>query len=262
MSNLTNLLAFKASGLSFARFGAIMALPWLAAIAVEWVVIRRFFASDLVGRGDAVPASPPPTPVFAVVVVLVTLVGFFVTSLLGVAPAFAALVGAIALAVPALARRRVKARDFARAVDVPFLAFVIALALVVKAVSLHGLSSVVARLMPGQVSLWSLLAVAAMAAVLANVTNNLPALLLLLPAAAAAGPPEVLAVLVGVNTGAQPHLCRLASDPALEEGPAPTRRGAAHLRVPPLGCRDGAAGAGCRHRGPVGVVEIGGMIQP
>jgi arsenical pump membrane protein len=32
---LANLLAFRASGLSFARFGALMALPWLAAIAVE-----------------------------------------------------------------------------------------------------------------------------------------------------------------------------------------------------------------------------------
>jgi arsenical pump membrane protein len=41
------------------------------------------------------------------------------------------------------------------------------------------------------------------------VTNNLPALLLLLPAAAAAGPPEVLAVLVGVNTG--PNLTYVGS---------------------------------------------------
>ena len=85
----------------------------------------------------------------------------------------------------------------------------ISLALVVKAVSLHGLSSVVARLMPGQVSLWSLLAVAAMAAVLANVMNNLPAVLLLLPAAAAVGPAVVLAVLIGVNTG--PNLTYVGS---------------------------------------------------
>jgi arsenical pump membrane protein len=143
------------------------------------------------------------------VVVLVTLVGFFVTSLLHVAPAFAALAGAVALAVPALARRRAKARDLALALDVPFLAFVISLALVVKAVSLHGLSSVVARLMPDQVSLWSLLAVATMAAVLANVMNNLPAVLLLLPAAAAVGPAVVLAVLIGVNTG--PNLTYVGS---------------------------------------------------
>lgn len=33
VSNLTNLPAFAASGLSFTRFAALMALPWLAAVA-------------------------------------------------------------------------------------------------------------------------------------------------------------------------------------------------------------------------------------
>ena len=47
VSNLTNLLAFRASGLTFGRFAALMALPWLVAIGVEWLVLRRFFASDL-----------------------------------------------------------------------------------------------------------------------------------------------------------------------------------------------------------------------
>ena len=47
VSNLTNLLAFQASGLSFARFGGLMALPWLAALAIEWLVLRRSFAGDL-----------------------------------------------------------------------------------------------------------------------------------------------------------------------------------------------------------------------
>ncbi|MGA3220958.1 MAG: SLC13 family permease [Acidimicrobiales bacterium] len=201
VSNLTNLLAFRASGLSFARFGAIMALPWLAAIAVEWAVLRRFFASDLVGRGATDLGPPHPVPVFAVVVVVLTLVGFFIASVLHVAPAYAALAGAVTLAVPALVRRRANARDLVLALDAPFLAFVMALGLVVKAVSLHGLSSLVGRLMPGQVSLWSLLVVAALAAGLANVTNNLPAVLLLLPAATATGPGAVLAVLIGVNAG-------------------------------------------------------------
>ncbi len=38
VSNLTNLLAYTASGLSFTRFGALMAIPWLAAIAVEYLI--------------------------------------------------------------------------------------------------------------------------------------------------------------------------------------------------------------------------------
>ena len=33
VSNLTNLLAFRASGLSFTRFGALMVLPWIVAPA-------------------------------------------------------------------------------------------------------------------------------------------------------------------------------------------------------------------------------------
>ena len=45
VSNLTNLLAFAASGLAFGRFAALMAVPWLAAIGVEYVgvppVLRR-----------------------------------------------------------------------------------------------------------------------------------------------------------------------------------------------------------------------------
>src|SRR6476659_2293531 len=43
VSNLTNLLAFRASGLSFTRFGALMALPWAVAIAVEWFAFRGVF---------------------------------------------------------------------------------------------------------------------------------------------------------------------------------------------------------------------------
>ena len=44
VSNLTNLLAFHATELSFARFAALMLLPTIAAVGVEWVVLRRFFA--------------------------------------------------------------------------------------------------------------------------------------------------------------------------------------------------------------------------
>lgn len=209
VSNLTNLLAFGASGLSFARFGATMALPWVAAIGVEWLVLRRFFAGDLVGRGDTREVTPLPLPVFATVVVALTLAGFFVTSAVNVSPAFAALAGAVVLAVPAVASRRISVRDVALSADVPFLAFVLALGLVVEAISLHGLGSVVAHLVPGGSGLGSLLVIAVVAAVLANVINNLPAALLLLPAVAGAGAGPVLAVLIGVNTG--PNLTYVGS---------------------------------------------------
>jgi arsenical pump membrane protein len=209
VSNLTNLLAFSASGLSFIRFGETMALPWLAAIGVEWLVLRRFFADDLVGHGEAAVGTPRPVPVFACAVVGLTLVGFFVTSVFHIAPAFAALGGAVTLAVPALISRRVAVRDVGLALEVPFLAFVLGLGLIVKALSLHGLGSLVAHLIPGGTSLGSLLLIAVVAAIVANLINNLPAVLLLLPAAAAVGAGPVLAVLIGVNTG--PNLTYVGS---------------------------------------------------
>ncbi|MFI5287794.1 MAG: SLC13 family permease [Candidatus Dormibacteria bacterium] len=209
VSNLTNLLAFGASGLSFARFGATMALPWLAAIGVEWLVLRRFFAGDLVGRGTTLAIKPLPVPAFAATVVALTLVGFFVTSALNVSPAFAALAGALVLAVPAVASRKTSAKDVALSIDIPFLAFVLALGLIVKAISLHGLGSLVAHVVPGGTGLGSLLLIAVIAAVLANVINNLPAALLLLPAVSGSGAGPVLAVLIGVNTG--PNLTYVGS---------------------------------------------------
>jgi arsenical pump membrane protein len=209
VSNLTNLLAYRASGLSFARFGAVMALPWLAAIAVEWAVLRRFFAADLVGRGVTDGARPVALPVYPVAVIALTLVGFLVTSIVHIDPAFAAAAGAIALVLPAVRSRKVSLGNVGRAVDVPFLAFVLALGLIVSAVSYRGLGSAVDHLVPHGSSLWSLLAVAAIAAVLANAINNLPAVLLLLPAVAAGGAGPVMAVLIGVNTG--PNLTYVGS---------------------------------------------------
>ena len=209
VSNLTNLLAYRASGLSFARFGAIMALPWLAAIAVEWLVLRRFFASDLVGKGVTDGGRRVTLPIYPVAVIALTLLGFLVTSIVHIDPAFAAAAGAVALVVPTVRSGKASLRDVARAVDVPFLAFVLALGLIVRAVSYRGLGSAVDHLVPHGSSLWSLLALAALAAVLANVINNLPAVLLLLPAAAAGGAGPVMAVLIGVNTG--PNLTYVGS---------------------------------------------------
>ena len=111
ISNLTNLLAFRATELSFARFALLMALPCAVAVAVEWAAIRAAFARVLTERG-----TDP-------------------------------------------------------------------------------------GLLPGGDALHALLGAAALAALLANLLNNVPALLVLLPAAAAAGPVTVLAVLIGVNVG-------------------------------------------------------------
>ena len=58
VSNLTNLLAFAICGLSLAGFTAVMALPWLVAIAVEYVVFRLFFRADLAVAAGAPDREP------------------------------------------------------------------------------------------------------------------------------------------------------------------------------------------------------------
>ena len=84
-----------------------------------------------------------------------------------------------------------------KAADLPFLLFVLGLGIVVKAVTDNGLGQALAPLLPSGTGLLALLATA----VLANVCNNLPAVLVLLPLAAPSGAGAVLAVLVGVNIG-------------------------------------------------------------
>jgi arsenical pump membrane protein len=203
VSNLTNLLAFEASGLSFTRFAALMALPWLAAIGAEYVVVRRFFAGDLAAGaqpGQEV-AEPPAVPVFALATVACTLAGFVLASVAGVNPAWAAAAGAAVLAVRALARRRTTPTALVRAAAVPFLAFVLGLGIVVRALVDNGLADALGRVVPDGTGFAALLGIAALAALLANLINNLPAVLVLLPLAAPSGAGAVLAVLLGVNIG-------------------------------------------------------------
>jgi arsenical pump membrane protein len=202
VSNLTNLLAFSAAGLSFLHFAAVMTLPWLAAVLIEFVLLRWLFAKELTvkPRKDAA-TEPIDVPVFALAVLGLTLVGFAVTSLLGLSPAWAALAGALVLGVQGLACRRTSVTRIAIAVDAPFLAFVLCLGVVVDAVMKSGLESAMHKVIPDGQGLLALLGIAAVAAVLSNIVNNLPAVLVLLPLVTVAGPAAVLAVLIGVNIG-------------------------------------------------------------
>ncbi|WP_406011244.1 SLC13 family permease [Streptomyces sp. NBC_00637] len=202
VSNLTNLLAFEASGLSFTRFAALMVLPWVVAIGAEYLVFRRFFAADLPAAEPAAADGPAPgLPLFALVTVACTLVGFVVASAVGIEPAWAAFAGALVMAGRALVRRRVTPVAVVRAAAPGFLAFVLALGIVVRAVVDNGLAGALRHALPDGSGLLALLAVAALAAVLANLINNLPAVLVLVPLAAPAGTGAVLAVLLGVNIG-------------------------------------------------------------
>jgi arsenical pump membrane protein len=210
ISNLTNLLAFHATGLSFTHFAALMALPTAAAIAIEWLVLNRFFAAEL-GRPHKTATASTATslPRFPLAVLAPTLLGLLLSSVLGVQPLWIALAGAVAITAPPLVRRTESPRQVIRAVEPSFLVFVLGLGVIVAAASHSGLSSAVHAVLPGGGSLPDLLLIAALSALLANLLNNLPAILLLAPALAPIGPGPVLAALIGVNIG--PNLTYVGS---------------------------------------------------
>lgn len=199
--NLTNLLALSAAGLTLVHFTALMLLPWLLVLAIEYLVLRRYFREDLAAPLQEVGDEDIPTPWFALVVLGLTLLGFVATSLIGIEAYWAAIGGAAVLAAHTLATGKGDLLGVAKSADVPFLLFVMGLAVVVRAAVENGLGDAVDHLVPTRSSFFALLLTAAIAMVMANLVNNLPALLILLPSAAAVGQLAVLAVLIGVNVG-------------------------------------------------------------
>ena len=210
VSNLTNLLAFQASGLTFLGFTALMAGPWVGAIAVEYFVFRRFFRPDLTALPDRTDQQQQDesrqdeaeAPRVTLILLGVILAGFAVGPLVHAEPAVVAALGAVVMAVRAIARHQVGLRSVIREANPLFLAFVAALGIVVDAATGHGLQRALGEALPTGTGLLDLLVLAAIAAVLSNVVNNLPATLVLL--AALGGAPQaapVLAVLIGVNIG-------------------------------------------------------------
>ena len=210
VSNLTNLLAMSAAGITFVSFAGLMALPWLAVIAVEYVAFRLFFAGDLsIPATDPEPPEVPPLPRFSAAVLAFTLAGFVVASFVGIEAAWVALAGALVMLVRALKLGQVEWKDVPGFINLGFLGFVLSLGIVVTAVVEGGLGDAIGAIVPQGQSLVALLLWAGLAALLANVVNNLPAVLVLLPFAAQAGTGAVLAVLIGVNVG--PNLTYVGS---------------------------------------------------
>lgn len=207
VSNLTNLLAFGATGMSFLGFTGVMAAPWVAAIVVEYLIFRWFFAADLAirARPTDTPADGtterPRTPVLILGCLVVLLIAFVVAEPLGVPLVLVATIGAVIMVAPLLFRAPLPTlRSTIEAVNIPFLAFVAALGVIILPVREGPVGDAVGRMIPSGTGLWALLGVALLAAVAANLLNNLPATLLLVPLVANQ-PALILAVLLGVNIG-------------------------------------------------------------
>jgi arsenical pump membrane protein len=203
VSNLTNLLVFSATGLTFGGFAVRMALPTLAAASV---VVGTAVRSD----GDDRPAPPDPAVSqvrldafawFVVAAVAALLVAFFVGSALGLEPAWIALVGAAVVGGAAVGKRRAHPARLLTAAAPQFLLFVVALAVVVDAAVGHGLGDAARDVLPSGDGLLALLAMAGLAALLANLVNNVPATLVLSSVVPAGNTGLLLAMLLGVNVG-------------------------------------------------------------
>lgn len=131
------------------------------------------------------------------------------TEPLGIPLAAVAGVGAVAFTVPRLLDAPLPAlRDTLHAVNIPFLGFVAVLGVVILPVRTGPIGDWIGGLIPDESAFLALLGVAALAAVLANLVNNLPATLLLIPLVAH-DPGLVLAMLLGVNLG--PNLAYFGS---------------------------------------------------
>jgi arsenical pump membrane protein len=202
VSNLTNLLVFPATGLTFPGFALRMAPATAVAIgAVTWVGARKLPA---VARERGSTLRPPQLDGFARFgfgALVALLVGFSVSSLVGVEPVWVAAAIALVLAVGAVVSGRLQVRGVLTLTAIEFVTFVAALALVVAAAQHDGLGDAVKHLVPGGDSFSALLGIAVLGAVLANLVNNLPATLILLAAIPTGATAQLLALLVGVNIG-------------------------------------------------------------
>ena len=204
VSNLTNLLAMPRLHLGFTRFAVLMAPVWLLTLLLEYAAHRAWF------RGDTDPpvaderpqiAEGTPVPRAPLAVVTAMLVGFAVGSAAGIDPAWVAGAAAVVLGAMSVVRGQLTLGRFARSTHASFALFVLGLGVVVAALGRGPLGARLGDLVPGGTGLVDLLGLALLGAVLANLVNNLPAILLLLPLVAPLGVVPTLATLVGVNLG-------------------------------------------------------------
>ena len=208
-SNLTNLLAVVAVGPAFGRFAGLMLGPWLVVIAVEWIVIRRWFRVPRSRTHPSPRQCVAAVPRVTACVVGVTLAGLVAASAAGVPVAWIAGAGALVLGGFEVAAGRASVRSLVQAGQLPFAAFVLALGVIVRAAGSHGIESGLGRVINDGHSLGGLLVIAGVSAAVANVVNNLPATLLLIPVVAGLGSGAILAMLIGVDVG--PNLSYLGS---------------------------------------------------
>jgi len=198
VSNLTNLLAFGATGLGFLEFTAAMLPVWVVGVMGEYAVLRWWFRAELHAAKPTVAHDVPAVPLFPASVLIVVLLALAV----GTTPWMPAAAGAVLVAGHALARRHTSWTGLREAANLPLAALVLLWASAVTALAATPAGDWFDTLVPSGGGWAALVATALLGMLVAGVVNNLPATLLLLPAATLGGPATVLALLIGVNVGA------------------------------------------------------------
>ena len=216
VSNLTNLLALPYLQLTFVGFALTMAPVLVVVLVVEYVGLRLVLRRDLARSPtpasgpvettpkqlpEQLPKQLPEVPLVPVVVVVLMLVGFAVGSPWHLEPAWSAGAAAAVLALWARRSGLTHVGPVVRAAHLEFAVFVLALGVVVAAISRGFLGDVLAVLLPTSTSFPALLAIAAVATLAANLVTNLSAALLVVPLVAPLGDVAVLAALLGLNIG-------------------------------------------------------------
>ncbi|MFT8704397.1 SLC13 family permease [Bifidobacterium aquikefiricola] len=222
VSNLTNLLLIAYGNMGFMTFIRLSWLPWLIALLVEFLSLFVMFHASLHKSrpSQTQPVngqSPDQTfthpPVFAMVAVVLTLIGFVITGMLDIPPYWVALSGCIALVLKrSLSKKSTLSEELRtswKSFNLSFLIFVLSLSVVVAALSNNGVNTLLLPIFHRPVTLLTLLLVAAVSVLACNVLNNLPAAMLLIPLAASHSPVMAMAVLIGVNIG--PNLTYIGS---------------------------------------------------
>lgn len=203
VSNLTTLLVWPLTDLSFVQFALLIAPSWAIALAADYFALRHRLGSDAAAPepSPAAPVGPQPLPRATTAVIGLMLTGFVVGSMIDLDPAWVAAAAALVLSAIARRRRQARAVDLLRASGPSFIAFVIALSVVVEAIGRGPVGTRLASVIPDGDGLLALLAIAALGAVLAALLNNIPATLLLAPLVLANGDLALMALLIGINLG-------------------------------------------------------------
>lgn len=131
VSNLTNLLVWSGTGLSFVRWAVLAAPVWVVAVLAEVLLVGLWCRRALRAPGRPVSDHRYPLPRVPATVLALVLAGVAAGSALDVSPAVVAGIGAVALVVPAHRTGAVDLRRVLAAAQLTFAWFVLCWSIVV-----------------------------------------------------------------------------------------------------------------------------------